>query len=89
MIASVLLHNSGFASFKATRATRARVIGLRALSSGPKSAAPKSNIDEVDNILPVRGDKDADCILGLSHVSSCFYGSIYVCLSLILSISNV
>jgi hypothetical protein len=56
MIASVLLRNSGFAS----KAIRARAVGLRALSSGPKSAAaPNSNID-TDNILPVRGDDDDD-----------------------------
>jgi hypothetical protein len=59
MIASVLLRNSGYAS----QATRARVVGLRFLSSGPKSAAaPNSNVDE-DNILPVRGNDDADWVL--------------------------
>jgi hypothetical protein len=59
MIASVLLRNSGYAS----QATRARAVGLRFLSSGPKSAAaPNSNVDE-DNILPVRGNDDADWVL--------------------------
>jgi hypothetical protein len=67
MIASVLLRNSGFACSKATRM---KVIGLRALSSGPKfEAAPHSNIDEEDNILPVRGDDDAVWILALSPLA--------------------